>query len=106
MMLENDNSRCIMVAEVDHTVVGMCTAQILVSTAEGGKAALIEDVVVHKDYKGRGIGRSLMSSLEDWSKSQDVKRLELLADRNNQSALEFYKSLKWTETQLICLHKR
>lgn len=106
MMLENDISRCIMIAETNKTVVGMCTAQILVSTAEGGKAALIEDMVVNENNRGRGIGRLLMSSIEDWSISQDVQRLELLADRNNKNALEFYEDLKWIKTQLICLHKR
>lgn len=106
MMLEDDISKCIMVAETNKTVVGMCTAQILVSTAEGGKAALIEDMVVNENYRGRGIGRLLMSSIEDWSISQGVKRLQLLADCNNKNALEFYKDLKWNNTQLICLHKR
>ena len=106
MMMENDNSRCIMVAEINKIVVGMCTAQILISTAEGGKAALIEDVVVNENFKGQGIGQLLMSSIEDWSISQDAKRLALLADRNNKIALEFYEALKWNKTQLICLHKR
>jgi hypothetical protein len=36
MMLKNEDERCIMVAEINAVVVGMCSAQLLVSTAEGG----------------------------------------------------------------------
>ncbi|MCO1603587.1 GNAT family N-acetyltransferase [Desulfosporosinus nitroreducens] len=106
MMLNDDTRRCIMVAEINQQVVGMCTAQILVSTAEGGFVAVIEDLVVHKEYRGKGIGRGLLLSIESWAIAKGVKRLQLLADRNNTVALEFYKSLSWKSTQLICLHKK
>jgi GNAT superfamily N-acetyltransferase len=44
--------------------------------------------------------------IEDWARERGVKRLELLADRNNSPALEFYRKLNWQSTQLICLHKK
>jgi len=43
-----------MVAELDKQIVGVCTAQLLISTAEGGIVALIEDVVVDGNYRGQG----------------------------------------------------
>jgi GNAT superfamily N-acetyltransferase len=48
--------RCIKVAEVDGIIVGMCTAQELISTAEGGAVALVEDMVVAAARRGQGIG--------------------------------------------------
>lgn len=106
IMLDDEKNRCIMAAEKNQQVVGMCTAQILVSTAEGGIVALIEDLVVSKEYRGEGIGRSLLSAIESWAAEKGVKRLQLLADRNNTPALEFYKNLSWKSTQLICFHKK
>ncbi len=38
--------RCILVAEDKGRVIGLCTAQMLISTAEGDPTALIEDMVV------------------------------------------------------------
>jgi hypothetical protein len=32
--------------------------------------------------------------------------MQLLADRNNINALDFYKKQKWAATQLICLRKK
>ena len=83
----------------------MCSAQLLVSTAEGGRAALLEDLVVDEKYHSQGIGSTLLSAVEFWALSKGAKRLELLADRNNAKALEFYKQRGWRRTQLICLHK-
>ena len=48
--------RCIKVAEIDGAVRGMCTVQLVISTAEGGLAGLVEDLVVDRTYRGQGIG--------------------------------------------------
>jgi Acetyltransferases len=106
LMLNSPAERCIMVAEIDGEIIGMCTAQLLVTTAEGGLAALIEDMVVHQDYRRQGIGSGLLTKIEEWANEHGVKRLELLADRNNAPALEYYKKLDWRQTQLICWHKK
>ena len=106
LMLKAPEQRCIMVAEHNGKIIGMCTAQLLITTAEGGKAALVEDMVVHQDYRKQGIGRSLLTKIEEWAYEHEAKRLELLADRGNTPALEYYKKLHWKQTQLICWHKK
>lgn len=106
MMLSDGVNRCIMIAELNQQVVGMCTAQILISTAEGGSVALIEDVVVEDACRGLGIGKELLSSIENWAITRGVKRLQLLADQNNIRALGFYKAMNWKLTRMICLHKK
>jgi len=98
--------RCIKVAEVKGQVIGMGTAQTLISTAEGGIVALVEDVVVDLQCRGQGIGRKLMASLEDWSRRRGATRMQLLADRDNLSALDFYDKIGWRLTQLICLRRQ
>ncbi|MHB8124154.1 MAG: GNAT family N-acetyltransferase [Desulfitobacteriaceae bacterium] len=106
MMLYDCTNRCIMVAELNQQIVGMCTTQILVSTAEGGIVALIEDLVVEDACRGQGIGKELLLAIEGWAITRGVKRLQLLADRNNTLALDFYTKMNWKYTQLICLHKK
>lgn len=104
LMLNNDRG-CILVAEEAGQVVGMCTGQLVVSTAEGGPAALVEDVVVAPAYQGHGTGRALIQAMVDWAREQGATRLQLLADRNNESALSFYEHLGWRTTALICLRQ-
>ena len=105
MMLDDNEKCCIMVAASEKQVIGMCSAQLLVSTAEGGMVALIEDMVVAKSYQRRGMGKRLLLSMEQWAYKKRAKRIQLLSDKNNINALVFYKKQKWAATQLICLRK-
>ena len=100
MMLDDCTNRCIMVAtsRLSQQIVGMCTAQILVSTAKGGIVALVEDLVVEDGRRGEGIGSDLLLAIEEWAIARGVSRLQLLADQKNIPALEFYKKMDWEST--------
>jgi GNAT superfamily N-acetyltransferase len=105
-MLLVQESAVVLVAEDAGQIIGMCTGQLTISTAEGGFALLVEDVVVAQAWQGRGVGRKLLAALEQWAASRKLGRLQLLADRNNTAALEFYRKLDWQPTELICLRRR
>ncbi|MBU0484277.1 MAG: GNAT family N-acetyltransferase [Proteobacteria bacterium] len=105
-LLLKSESCCVLVAEINDQVVGMCTGQLTISTAEGGPALLVEDVVVAKPWRNRGLGRKLLDRLAKWAAKQGACRLQLLADRQNSAALNFYHKLGWQQTQLICLRQR
>ncbi|MCW5198977.1 GNAT family N-acetyltransferase [Desulfobulbus sp. F4] len=95
----------VIVAVQSGQVIGMCTGQLLISTAQGGLSALVEDVAVQPDHQGKGIGRRLVAAAEAWAVSQGASRIQLLADRNNAPALAFYQKMKFQTTAMICLRK-
>jgi len=97
--------RCIKVADLQGRVVGMVAAQLLISTSEGAYSVLIEDMVVSRDYRRQGIGRRLLAAIDAWSSDREATRLQLLADRTNFSALDFYDRIGWRPTRMICLRK-
>lgn len=96
----------IRVAEMNNSVIGMCTAQINVSTAEGGLSALVEDLIVDAPFRRRGIGTALLSSIRRWALDNNCVRMQLLADRRNERALEFYRKAQWKTTNMICLQRK
>lgn len=104
LLLQQENGQ-ILVAERDGRVVGMATGQLLVSTAEGNLALLVEDLVVAPSHQGHGIGPALLQAVGDWGRSFGAVRMQLLADLENSQALKFYSKEKWQQTQLICLRK-
>ena len=106
LLLEEAGNHCTLVAEINGLVIGMCSAQLLISTSEGGYKALVEDVVVKAEFRRQGISRQLLSTLEEWAQGLGVKRLDLMADRNNQGGLDFYKQTHWRPTELIVMQKR
>ncbi|NDV26753.1 GNAT family N-acetyltransferase [Desulfovibrio sp. JC010] len=108
MLLGNPRARILVAEDMDKNmgeVVGMCTGQIVISTAEGGPSILVEDVVVRSDHRGKGIGTMLMEAILGFAEEQRATRLQLLADCENTSALKFYEKIGWSETNLICLRK-
>ncbi|WP_320172097.1 GNAT family N-acetyltransferase [Maridesulfovibrio sp.] len=105
MLLGNPRA-CILVADSGGEVVGMCTGQIVISTAEGGPSILVEDVVVREDFQSRGIGARLMQGLYEFAEENRATRLQLLADCENEPALKFYNKTGWDKTSMICLRKK
>ncbi len=70
--IKSNSSHVIFVAILDGKVVGSTT--ILIEPKfihNGGKVAHIEDVVVTKEYQGKGIGEKLIRSLLDYAKKND-----------------------------------
>ena len=91
LLLEDQSGRsCVVVAVREGAVVGMCSVQTVISTAEGGPSGLVEDLVVRRELRGRGIGRALLDHVLTWCKGQGLSRVQLLADKGNAPALAFY----------------
>jgi GNAT superfamily N-acetyltransferase len=93
------------VLRVDGKVAGMANALITVSTAEGGRVLLLEDVIVNKEYRGEGLGRRLVEHVMAWAREQGMMRVTLLADRDNRAALDFYRELGFVSSHMTVLRK-
>lgn len=105
MIINSGAGSFILVAEYSGQVVAMCSLQTVISTAQGRKAGIIEDMVVGSRFRGMGIGAALLAEMEKQAVAMGIDRIQLLADKNNTPALEFYAKSGWTATELICLRK-
>lgn len=85
--------------------VGMANALITVSTAEGGRVLLLEDVIVKHSHRGCGAGRLLVEHVLAWARDQGMSRVTLLADRANGPALSFYQHLGFQPSAMTVLRK-
>jgi GNAT superfamily N-acetyltransferase len=81
------------VARDGKRVVAMASMLFTVSTAEGGKAALFEDLVVHPDYRKQGIGAKLLEYVIGQARAEGVLRMTLLTDMQNERAQVLYRKL-------------
>jgi GNAT superfamily N-acetyltransferase len=105
LMLAEPSRRVVLVAARGADVVGMVTAQLLVSTSEGGLSAWVEDLVVDARERGSGVGRALLAAVEREAVALGATRLQLLVDRENAPALGFYARVGWGSTRLLCLRR-
>ena len=62
-LLLDSEKDCIIVAQSlnDDKVLGMCTVQTLISTAESGTVGLLEDLIVKADFRNQGIASKLIA---------------------------------------------
>ncbi|MGC9397894.1 MAG: GNAT family N-acetyltransferase [Anaerolineae bacterium] len=63
------------------------------ATASRGQGWIIGNVVVHPDFRGRGIGRALMETALDTVRVQDGRWIGLEVRATNEVARHLYKSL-------------
>ena len=93
------HGRLFVVREGDR-VVGMANALISISTAEGGPALILEDVILAASHRGKGHGRSLVDHVLRWAAREGMQRVTLLADKDNAAALAFYGRLGFEESAM------
>jgi GNAT superfamily N-acetyltransferase len=99
-VIANPNGSLAAATDDAGTVVGMSSAQLVFSTAEGAWSAWVEDVVVVEAWRGRGLARTLPWYVLDWAARRGATRAQLLVDLDNSLALGFYQRLGWRETRL------
>ena len=81
----------IFVAREGREVVAMASLLYTVSTAEGGKAALFEDLVTAPEHRKRGIGEALLKHVVAEARKEGVLRITLLTDMQNERAQAMYR---------------
>ena len=98
----------IFVAREGSEVVGMASLLYTISTAEGGKAALFEDLIVDPKHQRKGIGTKLVNYVIQQARAEGVLRITLLTDLENDTALSLYRKLGFVDSpmQPMRLHLR
>ena len=90
----------IFVAREGSEVVGMASLLYTVSTAEGGKAALFEDLIVDPKHRRKGIGSKLVNYVIQQARAEGVLRITLLTDLENDTALGLYRKLGFVDSPM------
>ena len=91
------------VAREGERIVAMANLLYTVSTAEGGRAALFEDLVVLPERRGRGIGSALLRHVIDAARKEGLTRVTLLTDRGNKRAQALYRKMGFVASTMTAM---
>ncbi|MFC4777352.1 GNAT family N-acetyltransferase [Paenibacillus sp. GCM10023252] len=99
-IINSDPSYFTFVAEHEGIVAGMIGVRLLSNYEIDGPVTQISALVVHSEYKGRGIGRSLMGFVNSWSaeKGSSVLYLTSGMKEERKAAHKFYKGMGYEIT--------
>ncbi len=104
-IIEDENISDIFVASKENKVIAMVNVLYTISTALGAKVAILEDMVVFKEFKNQKIGSSLIEFTLDYLEKNSFKRLTLLTDVDNVIAHNFYKKHGFTKSSMVVFRK-
>ena len=106
LLLSNSRSAVLVHStESGRQLLGMVTLQPHVSTAFGCRDAILEDLVVRKEYRRKGIGSNLLKQAELEAVILGFERMRLVADPDNKPALSFYRKFGWTQGRMVSLYR-
>ena len=91
----NDQSNFGFVAVNNETIIGFASIHIIEKLNR--RSCLIEDVVVDKNERGKGIGKLLIEHLINFSKSKSCDKIIL---NSKESNIPFYNKLGFVQNEI------
>jgi GNAT superfamily N-acetyltransferase len=90
-IIEQPETGSILTLKQDDEIVGMVNLLYTISTALGGRVAILEDMVLHPNHRNKGHGSLLLKATIALAKQNNCLRITLLTDLKNNSAIKFYQ---------------
>lgn len=87
--LQDPNSE-IFVAEADKKIVGLIEVRVFPDFVEGSPIAVIQNLIVEKDFRKLGIGSKLIERSIEEAEKQNVVEIHVWTEFDNQQAINFY----------------
>lgn len=100
-ILDNSEIGDILVLTDNNKIIGMVSILYSISTALGGKVGLLEDMIIDKNWREKGLGTQLLNAAIEYSRENGCLRLTLLTDFNNETAIKFYRKSGFKKSEMI-----
>jgi len=99
--LLNEVNSHILVAEIGGVVVGFVNFTTRKTILHRGLSGLIDELIIAKSYRGKGIGKQLLSSAIEKSRQLGCCEVEVSTEKTNIKAGEFYRQYGFTERDMF-----
>jgi GNAT superfamily N-acetyltransferase len=101
LILEQPSRGRILVLRSATQIIGMINLLFTISTAEGGFVILLEDLIIHKDFRGQGFGGELLKYAIEYAKQKDFLRITLLTERASEESLAFFEKHGFQRSAMV-----
>lgn len=98
MMIGSSEERLALIAEKKDAIVGLVTAQIMVSASEGGLVAVAGELTVAKSCKCNPVDVRLLSAVEGWARSLGALHTYLVCGKLPSEEATRYEEAGWKKT--------
>ncbi|PKP61081.1 hypothetical protein CVT91_03855 [Candidatus Atribacteria bacterium HGW-Atribacteria-1] len=91
----------ILVAEIGGVVVGFVNFTTRKTILHRSLSGLVDEIIIAKSYRGKGIGRQLLSSAIEKSRQLGCCEVEVSTEKINIKAKEFYRQCGFMERGVL-----
>jgi len=101
LILENPNRGRIFVIRNGHKILGMVNVLFTISTAAGGMAIHLEDLILLPEYRNQGYGSKLLKHVIEFARKKKFVRITLLTDKMSGESQRFFKKHGFSHSEMI-----
>ena len=101
-ILGNPQYGFLLLLKKDKEILGMANLLVTVSTATGGKVILLEDFIIKKSARRKGLGKYFWGKIKKLAQKEGYTRITLLVDKDNRPAQGFYLSQSFEKSNMDC----
>ena len=100
------NNHYVIVAEIANEIVGYLAGSINEKGSyEEIQYGEINNMLVSDEYRGYGIGKSLINNFKDYCNNNNIENLKVTASFKNKNAIDFYRRNGFEEFDLTLTTK-
>lgn len=85
----NENSKLFVISENDH-IIGFTFFNICIGMESSGKYLWLNEMHIHKDYRGKGYGKILFNEMVKWCEENKIVRILGISDSTEARTENFY----------------
>ncbi len=98
--LQSDNDYYIS-AELEGRVIGFCSTAIMNNFWQEGIMAYVYAMVVADEYRGKGLGTTIIDKACEYAKERGCKKLELDSAFHRERAHKFYEKIGFVKRAFL-----
>jgi ribosomal protein S18 acetylase RimI-like enzyme len=99
--LLNDARSHVLLADINGNVAGMVHFTVRQTMLHGSPSGLIDELIVRREYQGRGTGRELVAAAIRKCRELGCCEVEVSTEKTNRKALEFYRKCGFEERGVL-----
>lgn len=100
-VIENPEFGRFLVLEEAGEIIGTVSLLLVPSTALGGMAAILEDLIIRPDRQGRGLGSVLLGQAIELAHELGCLRITVLTDGDNHKAQALYAKFGMERSRMV-----
>jgi len=101
LLIGNPSRGRIFVMRKDGEIVAMANLLFSVSTALGGFALILEDLIVSPTSRGHGYGTELLKYVLEFARKKKFSRITLLTDRLSVESQRFFQRFGFKHSEMV-----